>query len=103
MVEIRGEVDHKDRSQMTNPWSLKPNSRELIPVLRIRVLTESGNRIQVIYKGETPGDVDIGDQVIVKGVNKGGVIHTRSIFNLTTNSWVTPPPGFLRKIFGDLF
>jgi len=100
MIEVRGEVDLKDRSQMANPWSLKPDPRQLIPVLRLRILTESGNRVQVICKGETPGDVDIGDQVIISGIDRGGVIHAKSIYNLTTNSWVTPAPGILGRIFG---
>jgi hypothetical protein len=103
MVEITGEVDHKERSQMPSPWVLKPDPRESIPVLRLRVLATSGELVQVLFKGEAPGDTDIGDQVIVRGIDRGGVIHARSIYNLTTNSWVTPAPGFLRKIFGDLF
>ena len=103
MIEIQGEVDQKERSQMIRPGIVKPNPQEFshIPVFRLRILTSSGKLVQVLYKGETPGDADIGEQVIVKGINKGGVIHTRSIFNLTTNSWVTPPPGLFQKIFGD--
>jgi len=100
MIEVRGEVDLKDRSQMASPWLLTPDPRHLIPILRLRILTESGNRVQVIFKGETPGDVDIGDQVIIKGIERGGVIHAKSIYNLTTNSWVTSAPGILGRIFG---
>ncbi len=67
------------------------------------ILTSTGKLVQVLYKGEAPGDADIGEQVIVKGIDKGGVIHARSIYNLSTNSWVTPPPGLFQKIFGDWF
>ena len=102
-IEITGEVDQKERSQMMRPGIVKPDPKEFlnIPIFRIRILTSSGKLVQVLYKGETPGDADIGEQVIVKGIDKGGVIHARSIYNLTTNSWVTPPPGLFQKIFGD--
>lgn len=105
MIEITGEVDQKERSQMMRPGVVKPDPKEFthIPVFRLRVLTSSGKLVQVIYKGEPPGDADIGEQVIVKGIDRGGVLHAHSIYNLTTNSWVTVAPGFLQKIFGDLF
>lgn len=105
MVEITGEVDYKERSQMMRPGVVKPDPKEFlhIPVFRLRILTTGGKLVQVLYKGETPGDADIGEQVMVKGIDKGGVIHARSIYNLTSNSWVTPPPGLLQKIFGDWF
>lgn len=105
MVEITGEVDHKERGQMMRPGVVKPDPNEFlhIPVFRLRILNSSGKLIQVLYKGETPGDADIGEQVSVKGIDRGGIIHARSIYNLTTNSWVTPAPGFLQKLFRDLF
>lgn len=105
MIEITGEVDQKERSQMIRPGVVKPDPKEFlhIPIFRLRVLTSSGKLIQVLYKGETPGDADIGEQVIIKGIDKGGVIHARSIYNISTNSWVTPPPGLFQKIFGDWF
>ena len=105
MLEIIGEVDSKERSQMMRPGVVKPDPTEFlnIPILRLRILLSSGKFVQVLYKGEPPGDADIGEQVIVKGIDKGGVIHARSIYNLTTNSWVTAAPGLLSKIFGDFF
>lgn len=105
MVEVTGEVDQKERGQMMRPGVVKPDPKEFayIPILRLRLLTSSGRLVQVLYKGETPGDVDIGEQVIVKGTDRGGVIHARSIYNLDTNSWVTSAPGFLQKLFGNLF
>jgi hypothetical protein len=105
LVEITGEVDQKERSQMMRPGVVKPDPREFlyIPIFRLRLLTSSGKLVQVLYKGEPPGDADIGEKVSVKGIEKGGVIHARRIYNLTTDSWVTPAPGFLAKIFGDLF
>jgi cytochrome c-type biogenesis protein CcmE len=105
VVEVKGEVDQKERSQMMRPGVVKPDPKEFlyIPVFRLRLLTASGKLVQVLYKGELPGDADIGEQVVVKGIDKGGVIHARSIYNLSTNSWVTPPPGILEKIFGDWF
>lgn len=105
MVEITGEVDQKERGQILRPGIVRPDPKEFlhIPVLRLRILTSSGKLVQIIFKGEPPGDADIGEQIIVKGIDRGGVIHARSIFNLTTNSWVTPSPGLLQKIFGDLF
>lgn len=104
MVEITGEVDQKERSQMMRPGVVKPDPKEFlhVPVFRLRVLTAAGKLVQVLYKGEPPGDADIGEQVIVKGIDRGGVIHAKSIYNVTTNSWVTPAPGLLQKLFGDL-
>ncbi len=103
MIEITGEVDQKERSQMMRPGVVKPDPKEFthIPVFRLRILTSSGKLVQVLYKGEPPGDADIGHEVKVKGVERGGIIHARSIFNLTTDSWVTAPPGLLQKLFGD--
>jgi len=105
MVEITGEVDQKERGQMMRPGVVKPDPKEFlnIPILRLRLLTSSDQLVQVLYKGETPGDADIGEEVIVKGINKGGLIHAKSIYNLTTASWVTTAPGFLQKLFGNLF
>ena len=103
MVEIKGEVDNKERGHLvrTGIVKLALEDREAIPFLRLRVLVSSGKIFQVLYKGETPGDVDIGDKVIINGVDKGGVIHTRRIYNETTQSWVTPMPNWLDKLFGD--
>lgn len=105
MVEIIGEVDQKDRSQIMRPGIVKPDPKEFthIPVLRLRILDSTGKLVQVLYKGETPGDADIGEQVIIKGLDRGGVIHAKSIYNMTTNSWVTSAPGLFQKIFGDFF
>jgi len=102
VVEITGEVDQKERGQMMRPGVVKPDPNEFlhIPVLRLRILTPAGKLIQVLYKGETPGDVDIGEEVRIKGVDRGGVIHARRIFNETTTSWVTSPPGFFERLFG---
>lgn len=102
MIEITGEVDQKERSQMMRPGAVKPDPKEFthIPVFRLRILTASGRLVQVLYKGEPPGDADIGEQVTVKGIDRGGVIHARSIYNDSTSSWVTPPPGFFQRIFG---
>lgn len=87
------------------PGVVKPDPKEFthVPVLRLRILTSSGKLVQVLYKGEPPGDADTGELVVVKGIDRGGVIHAKSIYNLSTNSWVTPPPGFFQKLFGDLF
>lgn len=87
------------------PGVVKPDPKEFlhIPIFRLRILTSSGKLIQVLYKGETPGDADIGEQVVVKGIDRGGVIHAKSIYNLTTNSWVTPIPGFLQNSLGIYF
>jgi len=104
-IEIQGEVDQRERSQMMRPGLVKPDHKEFqyLPVLRLRILTSTGKLVQILYKGETPGDADIGEQVVVKGINKGGLIYARSIYNMSTNSWVTPAPGLLEKIFGDWF
>lgn len=103
MIEITGTVDHKERSQMLRPGVVKPDPKTFlhIPIFRLRILTFAENLVQIIYKGEPPGDVEIGDQVIVKGIEKSGVIHARSIYNETTSSWVTQAPGFLERLFGD--
>lgn len=90
MVEITGEVDTKEREQQRPPGSLfGKQEHRYIPILKLRVVTDSGNLIQVIYKGETAGDANLGDQVSVKGMVKDGVLHAVSIYNHTTNSWVT--------------
>lgn len=105
MIEITGEVDQKERNQMMKPGVVKPDPTEFvyIPILRFRIITASGKLVQILYKGETPGDADIGEQVVVKGIDKGGVVHARSIYNLSTNSWVTSPPGIFQRLFGELF
>jgi hypothetical protein len=102
MMEVIGEVDQRERSQMMRPGVVKPDPNQFlhIPILRLRLLTSSGKLVQVLYKGETPGDADIGEQVRVEGVDRGGVLHARRIYNLTTGSWVTPAPGFLARLFG---
>ena len=102
MVEITGEVDQKERGQMMRPGLVKPDPNKMlyIPILRLRVVTSSGKLVQVLYKGETPGDADIGEEVCVKGIDRGGVIHARGIYNLTTDCWITPPPGFLQRLLG---
>lgn len=94
MKEISGEVDYKDEGEILAPGIIRPAHRT-IPILRLRILTPNGNLVQVLYKGDYPGDATIGHEVIVKGIEKGGVIHAKSIFNKTTNSWVTKKPGCL--------
>jgi len=105
MVEVTGEVDQKERGQMMRPGVVKPDPKEFqnIPIFRIRILTSSGNLVQILYKGETQGDADIGEQISVKGIDRGGVIHARSIYNLTTCSWVTQPPGLLQRLIERFF
>jgi len=92
MKEILGEVDYKERGQIFAPGIIRPDKRS-IPVLRLRILIQSGNLVQVLYKGDPPGDANEGEEVIIRGVDKGGVIYAKSIFNKTTNSWVTRKPG----------
>jgi hypothetical protein len=103
VVEIKGEVDQKERAQIMSPGVVRRNPNEImhIPVLRLRILTPSGKLVSVLYKGDTLGDVDIGEQVVIKGLNRGGVIHARSIYSISTDSWVTSPPSFLQRLFGD--
>jgi cytochrome c-type biogenesis protein CcmE len=102
MLEIVGEVYKRERGQMMRPGVVKPDPKELhIPVFRLRIKTSDSKMLQVLYKGEPPGDVDIGDQIMVKGMERGGIIHARSIYNLSTKSWVTSAPGFMQKLFGD--
>ncbi len=104
-IEITGEVDQKERSQMMRPGIVKPDPTEFtnIPIFRLRLITPTGDLKQVLYKGEPPGDADIGEQVEIKGVDRGGIIHAKSIYNLSTNSWVTSPPGFFQKFFENFF
>jgi len=93
MIEITGEVDYvpEREQQIMAPGLIRPNHRT-IPVLRLRIRTASGNLMQILHKGDYPGDVTIGHEVVIKGIEKGGVIHAKSIFNKTTNSWVTKKP-----------
>lgn len=92
-VEISGEVDYVDnKGQIMAPGIARPNQKT-IPVLRIRVLSTSGKLVQVLYKGDYCGDVTLNHEIKVKGIDRGGVIHAKSIFNKTTNSWVTKKPG----------
>ena len=57
LVEITGEVDQKERSQMTRPGVVKPEPKEFlhIPVFRLRCLPSSGKLFQVFYKEQTLG------------------------------------------------
>ena len=54
MIEVTGEVDQKERGQMMRPGLVKPDPKEFqnIPILRFRLLTSSGQLIQILYKGE---------------------------------------------------
>ncbi len=105
MIEITGAVLQKERSQMMRPGVVKPDLKEFlhIPVFRLRIIDDTGRLVQVLYKGEPPGDAEMGDHVMIKGMARGGVIYARSIYNSTTSSWVTPAPGFLDKLFGGRF
>ena len=94
MVEISGEVDYIDKGEIAPPGIARANKKN-IPVLRLRLLVGSGRLIQVLYKGDYFGDATIGHEVTVKGIEKGGLVHAKSIFNKTTNSWVTKSPGCL--------
>jgi len=71
----------KERGQMMRPGVVKPDPKEFlnIPIFRLRLLTSSGQLVQVLYKGETPGDADIGEEVIIKGINKV-VSYTQEVF-----------------------
>ena len=84
------------------PGMVKPDPKEFlhIPILRLRILTPEGKLVQVLFKGETPGDADIGEIVRIRGIDRGGVIHARRIFNETTQAWVTSPPGFFERLLG---
>jgi hypothetical protein len=101
MIEITGEVDYKEFSQMQPPGLILPNQKDsrYIPIFKLRLLTSDGKIVQILFKGDIPGDANIGDQVTVKGNDKGGVIRALSIYNNTTNSWVTPGPGFFARLF----
>jgi len=94
MVEISGEVDHIDKGEIAAPGIPRPNKKN-IPILRIRIRSVSGKMVQVLYKGDYFGDATIGHEVTIKGIEKGGLIHAKSIYNNTTNSWVTKSPGCL--------
>lgn len=94
MEEISGEVDDIIKDQIMAPGIPRPNHKT-IPVLRIRLKTTDRKLVQIIYKGDYPGDVSVGQELTVVGVNKGGVIHAISIFNKTTNSWTTKKGGCL--------
>jgi len=94
LVEISGEVDYVDKGEIAPPGIARANKKN-ISVLRIRLKIESGKLVQVLYKGDYFGDATIGHEITVKGIEKGGLIHANSIFNKTTNSWVTKSPGCL--------
>jgi hypothetical protein len=94
LVEITGEVDYIDKGEIAPPGIVRTNKKN-IPVLRIRLKNSSGRLVQILYKGDYFGDATIGHEIIVKGIDKGGIIHASSIFNKTTDSWVTKSPGCL--------
>ena len=98
-VEITGEVDGKEVEQRQPPSSLLLSSRDTryVPILKLRLIDSSGSLIQVHYKGETSGDANIGEQVTVSGVRKGGIIHAIGIYNNSTDSWVTDKPGWFSR------
>lgn len=99
MTEITGEVDYKELGQMQPPGLVRPpkNDSRYIPVLKLRLLIPDGRIVQVLFKGDIFGDANIGDEVTVRGKDKGGVIHALTIYNNTTSSWVTPEPSLLRS------
>jgi hypothetical protein len=95
MVEISGELnDHIDKGEIAAPGIARPNKKN-VPVLRMRILTASGKHVQVLHKGDYFGNATIGDKLTIKGIDKGGLIYAKSIYNNTTNSWITKSPGHL--------
>ena len=105
MIRIIGQVSQKERDRMARPGIVKPDHKETmtVPILRLRVICSTGTIIQILYKGDTPGDVHIGDQILVMGISRGGNVHTKRIYNLTTRSWVTPYPGVIKRFFNFFF
>ena len=88
MVEITGEVDHKERSQMMRPEVVKPDPKEFsnIPVFHLRIFTAAGKLVQVLYKAEPPGDADTGEgsRSSLRGLPKftNAVLSTHQVFTM---------------------
>lgn len=93
---VVGEVEYVERGTATAPERIvttKP--REPIPTLKLRIRDSSGKPTQILFRGDVPGHVDIGDQVRAEGRLEGGLLRAESIFNETTKSWVTPKLCFI--------
>ncbi len=104
-ITVTGEVDQKERGQIMAPGLVKPSEKGFtyVPILRLRLIMPAGDLKQILYKGDPPGDADIGEQVEINGISRGGVIHARTIYNLSTDSWVTPPPNYFQRLLNNFF
>lgn len=89
---VVGEVEFVERGTAPPPERVLTASRDTpsIPTLKLRVKDLQSQLVQVLFRGDTPGHVDIGDRVRAEGLLQGGVLRAERIFNETTSSWVTP-------------
>jgi len=86
--DIKGEVAFKNEYQRPPSVIIPFFPSRPTHILQLKVLLGDGSQIAVVFEGDLMGVVEIGDQVQVKGYNKGGNIKAISIFNSTTNSYV---------------
>lgn len=94
---VVGEVEFVERGTAPPPERVLTASKDTapIPTLKLRVKDPQSQLIQILFRGDAPGHVDIGDRVRAEGLLQGGVLRAESIFNETTSSWVTPRGCFI--------
>jgi hypothetical protein len=95
-VTVSGEVEFIEKGTEQAPERIlsgKPDRD--IATLKLRISTPTGPQVQVLFRGDIPGHVDVGDQIRAKGVMVGGLLRAESIYNETTASWVTESRCFI--------
>lgn len=90
MGHLSGEIEYIERGTAAAPQRILTAAQQApIATLKLRVRDAAGRQAQVLFRGDTPGHLDVGDRVRVSGVMTGGLLRADTIFNETTNSWVT--------------
>lgn len=93
---VRGEVEFIEKGTAPAPDRILTTEQKApIPTLKLRLRADAGQQVQVLFRGDAPGHVDVGDRIRAKGLLKGGLLRADSLFNETTKSWVTPRACFI--------
>ena len=96
-AKVSGEVEFMECGTASPPERILTNAKDLssIQTLKLRVREPTGTMVQVLWRGDFPGHLDLGDQIQAEGLLQGGVLRAEKIYNETTASWVTPRACFI--------
>jgi hypothetical protein len=94
LLESTARMVEPDRIQYQTTWMSKPKELSIIR-FRGEILDQNGSPLEYIpveIKGENSkwvGNIVDGDRVRVEGkIEKDGILHSKTAFNYSTNSWV---------------